>query len=414
MSVTELEILKKRFMAMRKLSEKIVEPLEKEDYVVQAVEDVSPPKWHLAHTTWFFEEFILKQWIEGYEYYLKDARKLFNSYYETISRPFPRSVRGLITRPTVDEIKTYRWQVDKNMEKLLDSSAPDKELVHLMELGIQHEQQHQELLIADTKFNLSINPSEPVYSSEFQDGPITAVPQKMNWLSFDEGVITVGTNEEYFSFDNEQPEHRHYVYSYKIADRPVSNREFIQFINDGGYETPDYWLSDGWAAVKQENWKSPLYWEKSGGKWTHFSLTGRKNINLDAPVQHVSYFEADAYARWAGFRLPTEFEWENALKEDVSDGCCLEQTIGLKNSQLSNLHTGYVWEWTASPYVAYPQAARPEGALGEYNMKFMNSQMVLRGGSAYTPKTHIRGTYRNFFPPEKRWQCMGIRLAANV
>lgn len=411
MAISQLKLLQERFKSMRELTEKIVEPLETEDFVIQSVEDVSPPKWHLAHTTWFFEEFILKSRVEGYDYYLEDARKLFNSYYETISKPFPRSNRGLISRPTVAEVFDYRRAVDASMISLLEREEPDEELIHLMELGIQHEQQHQELLITDIKYNLSINPIGPAYHKEAFDHGVINLPE-MTWTSYEEGLVSIGTNNEHFSFDNERPLHQQYVYAYQLADRPVSNGEFLAFMEDGGYETPEYWLSDGWQAVTSNEWKAPLYWEEENGIWKQFTLAGMKPIDLDAPVRHISFYEADAFARWAGARLPTEAEWEHALAEHVNDAFFLEKLMegGEVNS---SSFTGYVWEWTASPYVAYPQSARPEGALGEYNMKFMSNQMVLRGGSAYTPGGHIRSTYRNFFPAEKRWQCMGVRLAKN-
>ncbi|PTL39066.1 ergothioneine biosynthesis protein EgtB [Alkalicoccus saliphilus] len=401
--------LQERFAVMRELSEKITAPLEREDYVLQAVEEVSPAKWHLAHTTWFFEEFILSKWIANYEFYLKDARKLFNSYYETLSKPFPRDQRGLISRPTVDDIYNYRAIINERMKDLLESAVITDELQHLMELGIQHEQQHQELLLTDIKYNLSINPQEPIFKKEAIEhgkGPI----EKFQWLTYGEGLVSIGTNNHHFSFDNERPSHYQYLYDFQLANRPVTNKEFLTFIEDGGYKKPEYWLSDGWKIVQEQQWEAPLYWNEVEG--TLYTLGGRKRIPMNRPVQHVSFYEADAYARWASARLPSEAEWEIALGKDMKEGTTLEETLEGKVTNLP-LATGHVWEWTASPYTSYPQSARPDGALGEYNMKFMSNQMVLRGGSAYTPSGHIRPTYRNFFPADKRWQCTGFRLAKN-
>ncbi|MGJ9384605.1 ergothioneine biosynthesis protein EgtB [Salipaludibacillus sp. CF4.18] len=401
-----------QYVYTRDLTLKIVEPLEIEDYGIQANADVSPPKWHLAHTTWFFEDFILMHYKQGYQYYLEDARKLFNSYYETLSKPFPKSKRGLVSRPTVKEVMEYRHAVDKEIIALLSEGEDlDDEFYKLIELGINHEQQHQELLITDMKYNFSENPIQPAYKEASSLGESKQTVAPINWSSFEEGLATVGSNEERFKFDNEEPAHKHYLYPFSIADRPVTNGEFMKFIEVGGYSSPEYWLSDGWATVGKEQLEAPLYWEKHEGSWYTYTLFGLKEVNQYEPVTHISFYEADAYARWAGFRLPTEQEWEHAFKEEKIEGSFLENFILDEASDPEKTVFGSVWEWTKSPYVAYPESARPEGALGEYNAKFMSNQMVLRGGSCATPRNHVRLTYRNFFHPDKRWQFSGLRLA---
>ncbi|WP_227522060.1 ergothioneine biosynthesis protein EgtB [Bacillus solitudinis] len=401
-----------KYQQTRDLTLKIVEPLEIEDFMIQAMQDVSPPKWHLAHTTWFFEDFILIHYKPKYHFYLEDARKLFNSYYESLSTPFPKSMRGLISRPSVQEVLEYRRAVDEEIHALLTQNDElDEKFYFLLQLGIQHEQQHQELLIMDIKYNFSMNPLHPVYKEDINqtvENPSISPPE---WLSFQGGIATIGTNEADFSFDNEQPAHKQYLYPFEIADRPVTNGEYIEFIKDNGYESPEYWLSDGWSIVNEQKWKGPLYWQLIDGSWYHFTLSGLKPIEKNQPVTHVSYYEADAYARWAGYRLPSEQEWEHAFSDELIEGKFLENLLFNEGNQSVKNVFGTVWEWTRSPYTPYPQSAKPDGALGEYNAKFMSNQMVLRGGSAATPRNHVRLTYRNFFHPNKRWQFSGIRLA---
>lgn len=379
--------------------------------MMQASEDVSPAKWHLAHTTWFFEQFILKNHTDDYVEFSKDSNALYNSYYETQGKIFPKSKRGLISRPTVAETLAYREYVEQKVEAFLLNTPLTEEIADLMEVGLQHEQQHQELLITDTKYNFSINPTNPAVFPERTGGGITAARE---WLTFEEGLTEIGTNNIHFSFDNERPVHKYWIHPFSIASVPVTNREYIEFIEDGGYTEAGYWLSEGWAIVKAEQWTAPLYWEKHDGEWYAYSLQGLKKVNPEEPVTHISYYEADAFSRWAGFRLPTEQEWEYAFRDHSTEGHFVEsETYHPAPVEDPQQVYGNVWEWTRSPYAPYPNNRPLEGALGEYNAKFMSNQMVLRGGSCATPQAHIRSTYRNFFPPEKRWQFSGIRLARN-
>ncbi|WP_201763544.1 ergothioneine biosynthesis protein EgtB [Chengkuizengella marina] len=401
-----------KYQYTRNLTLHIVKPLEIEDFGMQGMVDVSPPKWHLAHTTWFFEDFILMNYKPGYNYYLKDARRLFNSYYETLSKPFPRSKRGLISRPTVREVLDYRSAVDEEIIALLEQSDElDEKLCSLILLGIHHEQQHQELLITDLKYNFSINPLKPAYKEGIDNPSDYSSILPLKWMYFEGGTTTIGTNNNNFSFDNEQPAHKHYLYPFSIANRPITNGEYLEFIKDNGYEEAINWLSDGWETVTRQKWKSPLYWECINGTWFQFTLSGLKPIVKEQPVTHISFYEADAYARWIGYRLPTEQEWEHAFQNTPVEGKFLENLLFNERYESDKTIFGTVWEWTSSPYTPYPQSARQEGALGEYNAKFMSNQMVLRGGSSATPCNHIRTTYRNFFHPDKRWQFSGIRLA---
>lgn len=377
------------FQSVRSRTEELAAPLSAEDQTVQSMPDASPTKWHLAHTTWFFETFVLRPHAKDYRVFDPAFEYLFNSYYEAVGPRHPRPQRGLITRPGVEEVLAYRRHVTAAM---LDFLQTDHVAGDLVELGLHHEQQHQELILMDIKHALSMNPLRPAYRSV--QAMTARVPAILGWREFEGGLVESGHGGEGFAFDNEGPRHRSWLDAFAIAMRPVNCGEYIAFMEDGGYRRPEFWLSAGWDCVNQRGWDSPLYWEKKDGAWHVFTLSGLEPIDPSRPVCHVSAFEAAAYAKWAGKRLPREAEWETAA-EAVQD-------------------TGEVWEWTASPYVAYPGYREPAGAIGEYNGKFMASQMVLRGGCAATPAGHVRPTYRNFFPPDARWMFGGIRLAEDL
>ncbi|OMP66337.1 ergothioneine biosynthesis protein EgtB [Domibacillus epiphyticus] len=404
------------YSGIRTFTEELVQPLEIEDFIVQSTSDVSPPKWHMAHTTWFFERFVLKPFKESYQEFHPHFDYLFNSYYETIGTFHPRYKRGVLARPTIEEVYTYRKHVDENIVELLENLDDSllEEVKDLLEIGLHHEQQHQELLLTDIKYNFFQNPLKPLYTQLKE----TAKEQTlMIFKEFQGGLVEIGYQGGEFSFDNEHPRHKVWLEPYKLASRLVTNGEYLAFMKDGGYEKPQYWLSDGWAAVKNYGWTSPLYWKEDEQEWTQFTLSGEKPLNLEEPVCHVSFYEADAYARWAGKRLPTEAEWEYAAEGVAIEGNFVETqhfhplSADLEAKGLLCKMYGDVWEWTSSAYGPYPGSKPMEGALGEYNAKFMCNQMVLRGGSCATPSSHIRATYRNFFQPEKRWQFSGIRLA---
>jgi len=404
------------FLHIRSQTVALCAPLENEDYGVQSMPDASPVKWHLAHTSWFFEEMILKPFAKDYAPYNDTFTHLFNSYYESIGCFFTRSERGLISRPTVKEVYAYRLYIDTAVEKLLsEKNTQNSTKIHQrLTLGLHHEQQHQELLLTDIKHAFSKNPLRPVYmDTPFQ--PSSKAPP-VTWIEYKEGLYEVGYQGEDFSYDNECPSHKSYVTAFKIASRPVTNEEYLSFIDDGGYQKADLWLSDAWTLLKAEKWEAPLYWEKQSDGWWFFTLQGMRHINMSAPVCHVSFYEAAAYARWAKKRLPTESEWEVAATTFPIIGNLADTGMYAPSANTNNSHQFYgdVWEWTSSPYTEYPGYQRLEGPLGEYNGKFMSSQMVLRGGSCLTPKDHIRPSYRNFFYPDKRWQYSGIRLAEDL
>ena len=405
------------YRRVRGVSEQIARPLSAEDCVVQSMPDVSPTRWHLAHTTWFFETFVLKR-QPGYRCFNERFEYLFNSYYNTVGDQFPRPRRGLLSRPTVAEVFEYRDYVDGQMVSRLGGKV-DASLLPIVELGLNHEQQHQELMLTDIKHVLSCNPLFPAY----QDHPplclesTAAAPQAAR---FGEGVYAIGFEGEGFAFDNEGPRHRVFLEDFSLQGALVTCGEYLKFMEDGGYRRPELWLSLGWQQVTGQAWQAPEYWHFIDGGWKMFTLGGLLDVNPDLPVCHVSYFEADAYARWADARLPTEAEWEVASSRVADEGNFAERLLdehhaihptnrASGDSAIAQL-MGDVWEWTGSPYVAYPGFRPPEGALGEYNGKFMCNQYVLRGGSCATPVGHVRKTYRNFFPPEARWQFTGIRL----
>ncbi|PWB89754.1 ergothioneine biosynthesis protein EgtB [Methylocystis sp. MitZ-2018] len=409
-----------RLFETRRLSIELAAPLSAEDMVVQAMEDASPTKWHLAHTTWFFETFVLTPYLNDYQLFDEAFNYCFNSYYEHLGARQPRPKRGLLTRPSLDRVLAYRQHVDLALAQLLaeQPEAPPA-LIHTLEVGINHEQQHQELMLTDILSLFAASPLKPAYRPP-QPRSVPALSEPLRWIDFAGGVYQVGHEGKGFAWDNEGPRHDALLRPFRLADRLVTNREWLAFVADGGYETATLWLSDGWAAIGRENWHSPLYWESRDGEWFEMSLEGLQPLSLDAPVAHVSYYEADAFARWSGKRLPTEFEWEVAAATAPKQGNFLG-TAALRprpveaepDCSLRQMF-GDVWEWTQSAYLPYPGYRAPEGALGEYNGKFMVGQHVLRGGSCVTPQDHIRPSYRNFFYPHQRWQFLGLRLASEV
>jgi ergothioneine biosynthesis protein EgtB len=413
------DALMARLRQVRRRSEALAAPLSAEDCQVQSMPDASPVKWHLAHTTWFFETFVLERGLPGYSAFHPAFRVLYNSYYNGIGDAHPRPQRGLLSRPALDEVVAYRQRVDAGLDMLAGQGRPvDAELTGLIELGINHEEQHQELILTDVKHMLSCNPLRPVYAKGW---PLAAVsPQPLAWHEWEAGLRHVGHAGSGFHYDNETPRHRQFVPAFALASRLVTNGEFAAFIEDGGYRRPELWLSLGWDAVRSEGWQSPMYWERQGGTWRVFTLQGAVDMDPHTPVCHVSLFEADAYARWAGARLPTEAEWETAAADAPVAGNLLEagalHPVPLPQPRHAGPDQlfGDVWEWTGSAYAPYPGFRPAPGAVGEYNGKFMCNQYVLRGGSCATPKRHIRATYRNFFPPGARWQFCGIRLARSA
>lgn len=418
-----------RYRRVRSWSEHLASPLETEDYVVQSMPDASPTKWHLAHTTWFFEVFLLEPHLDGWQSPNPTFHYLFNSYYNSLGKQYFRPDRGAISRPTVAEVYDYRQRVDEGMASLLGDRADEElgELLPLLDVGLHHEQQHQELILTDLLHMLSKNPLFPVYRPEKTlDEPLAT--DELQWLAFDGGLVEIGHDGgDEFAYDNEGPRHQVFVQPFRIGSRPVTWGEYLEFMADGGYQRPELWLSDGWAAVQASGWRHPLYWlEEDDGSWSSFGLGGKHPVRPADPACHLGFFEADAFARWAGARLPTEAEWELAAEYRL--GAAETRSRGLATANL--VDDGYyrplplraaaepfgqmlgdVWEWTRSAYSPYPGYSPPEGALGEYNAKFMNNQIVLRGGSCATPRSHIRTTYRNFFPSATRWQFSGLRLA---
>ncbi len=417
-AVTRNEALSRRFRAIRNVSVRLCETLGPEDCAAQSMPDASPAKWHLAHTTWFFETFVLKPQDPGYAVFHPRFEYLFNSYYNAVGEQFPRPDRGLLTRPSFEEVGRYRMHVEQAVVALLeDPGRLTEDALDIVELGLHHEQQHQELILTDVKHLLAQNPLAPVYR---QTKEPAAVPiRSLEWRGYPGGLIEIGRHESAgFGFDNESPRHKVHLEPFALASRPIRNGEFLAFIEDGGYQRPELWLSEGWAKVQSEGWRCPLYWKRRGDRWSSFTLAGERPLRTEEPVCHVSFFEADAFARWADCRLPTESEWEHAAEGQPIEGNLLE--AGRFHPDAAPARTdhdgpaqlfGDVWEWTASAYAPYPGYRPAAGALGEYNGKFMSSQMVLRGGSCVSPRSHLRATYRNFFPPEARWQFSGIRLA---
>ena len=411
-----IDSLRADYERVRAFTHQLSADLEPEDCVVQSMPDVSPTKWHLAHTSWFFETFVLMPHMRGYQPLDPTYQFLFNSYYVQAGARHCRAQRGYISRPTVREVQAYRAHVDEHMAKFLTGGMSD-DVRGLVTLGMHHEQQHQELMLTDIKHVFSVNPLRPVYRAAPYTPP--DAPNPIRWHAFDEGVYAIGHEGTGFCYDNETPRHRQFLEPFALASRLVTNGEFLEFMDDGGYQRPELWLSLGWDSVQQHGWNAPFYWEQGERGWQHFTLGGMRDVASHEPVCHVSYFEADAYARWRQARLPTEFEWEVAASAAPVQGNFVE-TMALHPRAPADDAGGLtqifgdVWEWTRSQYSPYPGYHPAAGAVGEYNGKWMCNQFVLRGGSCVTSQSHIRTTYRNFFPPDATWQFTGIRLARDV
>ncbi|HVF64677.1 MAG TPA: ergothioneine biosynthesis protein EgtB [Casimicrobiaceae bacterium] len=408
--------LQARYAAVRARSIALTAPLSAEDCVVQSMPDASPVKWHLAHTTWFFETFVLAPHVPDFRAFDASFKVLFNSYYNAVGDKHPRPQRGLLTRPMLARVREYRAHVDAAVERLAARDGPHVELI---ELGLEHEQQHQELIVTDVKHLLSCNPLKPAMLPAWPLTPIAG--RQAGWVAHPGGIVEIGADLTGFAFDNERPRHPALLVPFEVATHPVTHGDFEAFIDDGGYRRPELWLSLGWDAVVANGWQAPMYWERRDGAWWTYTLRGLVEIDRNTPVTHVSYFEAEAYARWAGARLPTEFEWEAIAADEAIDGNFAESgalhplapRTPARPGKPAQLY-GDVWEWTQSSYAPYPGFRTADGAIGEYNGKFMCNQYVLRGGSCATPRSHIRATYRNFFPPDARWQFSGVRLARDA
>lgn len=406
-----------RYANVRARTLELTRPLNAEDQLLQSMPDVSPTKWHLAHTTWFFETFILAEHVSGYTPFDPAFGYLFNSYYEAAGPRHPRPERGLISRPTLDEVHAYRGHIDTAMTALIGSAGQStwRALAPLIELGLNHEQQHQELILMDIKHVLAQNPLSPAYHKVIAP---SAEAAPLSWSEYPGGIYEIGHEGAGFAYDNEGPRHKVWLEPFKLADRLVTNSEYAAFIADGGYTRAEFWLSDGWTLINQEQWRAPFYWRGEPGAWREFTLSGERALDKHQPVLHLSYFEADAYAHWAGKRLPREAEWEIAAVQASLEHERTVESASLhpqaaRQTALAQMF-GAAWQWTQSAYSAYPRYRPPAGAIGEYNGKFMCGQFVLRGSAAITPAGHSRITYRNFFPPSARWAFSGLRLADDI
>ena len=422
-SLTSDPPLVARYNEIRRSTESLCSPLETEDFTIAPTPEIgSPIKWHLAHTSWFFETFILTKEYPGYQVFHPRFSYLFNSYYISVGERHTRSLRGSVSRPSVDEVFEYRKYVDAHMERFLEESDEGvlAKVNEVIEIGLQHEQQHQELILSDIKHIFWNNPTYPTYkANEHQELETSKTP--LNWIGFEEAIRCVGFDGDEFAFDNERPRHQQFVPSFEIGSRLITNGEYLEFIEDQGYENGRLWLDLGWDLIQAENWAAPFYWEIRDGAWHEMTLSGFRELDLNQPVSHISYFEADAYARWAGERLATEAEWETAAQNLKLEGNFQDDgvfhpqalTSNVSQDSISQMY-GDLWEWTQSHYSPYRGYQAPPGALGEYNGKFMCNMFVLKGGACVTPKSHVRLTYRNFFGPEKRWPFTGIRLARDA
>jgi ergothioneine biosynthesis protein EgtB len=405
-----------RYRQLRAQTERLCAPLAVDDYQVQSALETSPPKWHLAHVSWFFETFLLKRFVPDYRPFHPRFEYLFNSYYETVGSFHPRAQRGLLSRPTVEDVYRYRAHVDEAMLAMAQTISDGlwEEVALRIELGLHHEQQHQELLLMDIKHNFALNPLQPSYRKR-ADAPASPLAP-VRWIERPGGIAEIGHAGDGFAFDNETPRHAVLLRDHALASRPVTNAEYLEFVACGGYADARHWLSDGWAAVREKRWHAPLYWEQRDGLWGHMTLAGFRALNPSEPVCHVSFYEAEAYARWAGKRLPLEEELESVLALHAIDGNFVESDLLHPRAAVDTddgQWYGDVWEWTRSAYGPYPGFKPLSGSLGEYNGKFMANQMVLRGGCCATPRSHMRASYRNFFYPHDRWAFSGIRLAAD-
>lgn len=400
----------KRYLDIRSKTEEIVQPLNIEDFVAQPVQDVSPPKWHLGHSTWFFENFILNVFVKGYRLFDESLPFVFNSYYESQGERILRNKRGTLTRPSTERIFEYRTFVDKQMIAFLQQDLIPEKALLFFEIGLNHEQQHQELLVTDIKYILGSNPLMPSYSDFVLQ---STTVKKSNWLTVNEGLYNIGYSGDDFHFDNEEGEHTVFLHEFQVMDRLISNEEYMEFIHDGGYQKVELWLMEGWQWVQENSAKAPFYWFKKEGKWHNYQMNGVFPVDPNLPVTHINFYEAEAFARWKTCRLLTEFEWEAAASifADENSPHFQDQMSFQPQYGNQNQFFGTSWEWTNSAYLPYPFYKQEEGALGEYNGKFMINQMVLRGGSCATPSSHFRKTYRNFFHPHLQWQFTGIRLA---